>query len=489
MALSPDLIVRPYNEIVDDVLVAMLGGVVNEPLIFDVREDTYPLAEPAREVRGITGTANDQHFAFQANVDWTFDARQNAVIWLEKGQKPDAHDPVFYVDYFRQNNATSLLTDINIGSVTRTLTEALSRELALLYRQVNLTYQSGFIDFAQGKSLDFVVAILGVERKTADFAQGLVTFFRTTTSKGNITIAQGTRLATADGINFETYEARTLQRGQVRVDVPARAIDAFKGPVGRVGANTITNLIVPIEGIERVTNFDPTVLGAADESDDDLRIRAKAALKGLGQCTVASLLQAAREMRATNAEILDPMVPLDDPTKHTTPGKVVMIVEVEPARFDSVTSAVNERRAAGVSVLFVARYIFIRPRMAVALKRDLTAAGKDQIKQDVIAALTDFTAGIKSGNAVPGAGLLAAVTALPDVQAASIADLLVWQTVVEQGTQLGQRQPARELIVGADGSSAATDDEIAAGKFQIKVAAQWWPVLEMDATDIQLTVP
>lgn len=47
-------------------------------------------------------------------------------------------------------------------------------------------------------------------------------------------------------------------------------------------ANTITSLIIPVEGIDRVTNFDPMVLGVADETDDDLRQRAKQALKGLG---------------------------------------------------------------------------------------------------------------------------------------------------------------------------------------------------------------
>ena len=497
MSGSPDLIIRPYNEIVDDVLVAMLGGVVNEALIYDIRESAYPLAEPARDVRGITGTvAGGVHYTFQPNVDWAFDPSQNAVIWLPEGRTPSPdEDPVFYVDYFRQGGGDSPLTDINVGSVTRTLAEAMSRELAVLYRQVNLAYQSGFIDLATGRALDFVVAILGIERKTGDYAQGLATFFRTATSRGNITIPQGTRLTTVTGIVFETTSERTLQRGQVRIDVPIRAGADFKGPLGRVDANTITTLIFPIEGIDRVTNFDPTVLGAGDESDEDLRKRAKAALRGLGQCTVDGLLQAAREARAPNAEILDPMFPPDDPTKHTEPGKVVMIVEVEPTRLPGVISAVHQRRAAGINVQFVARYIFIHPRMSIQLRRDLTAAGRDQLKVDVIKALSDFVAGLGSGKAVPATqpapdqGLIDVVKALPDVQDAVMADLLVWETVMDEGAQLGQRRAARDLIVGPDGSTPATDDQIAQGQFQVLVAAQWWPVLEMEPADIQLTGP
>ncbi len=496
MANNDDLVVRPYHDIVDDVLVALVGGVVNESLIYDVREASYPLQEEASAVRGITGTADGQHYTFQPNVDWIFDRDQNAVVWLEKGQMPDERDPVFYVDYFLLNGAESPLTDINIGSVTRTLAEAMSRELAVLYRQVNLAYQSGFIDLAQGRALDFVVAILGIKRKTGDFAQGLVTFFRIATARGNITIPQGTKLITADGIVFETVSERTLQRGQVRIDVPVRAGEDFKGSVGRVEAHTITSLIIPIEGIERVTNFDPTVLGADDETDEELRQRAKAVLRGLGQCTVDALQVAAREAGATNVEILDPHFPPDDPASHTSPGKVVMIVEVEPARFDTVVSNVNARRAAGISVQFVARYVFIRPRMSVQLRRELTAAGREQLKQDVIKVLSDFISGLGSGKPVLGQGtteeeqgMLDVVNELEDVQAATIADLLVWRTVVEDGAQLGQRQAARDLILGPDGSTMATSEQIIAGQFQIKIEAQWWPVLEMEPADIQLTGP
>lgn len=49
------LITRPYQEIVDDVLTAIVGGVVNEPILYDLKRDLYPLSEPADDIRGITG--------------------------------------------------------------------------------------------------------------------------------------------------------------------------------------------------------------------------------------------------------------------------------------------------------------------------------------------------------------------------------------------------------------------------------------------------
>lgn len=49
------LIERSYQEIVDDILTAIVGGVVNEPIVFDLKETFYPLSQSASDVRGIQG--------------------------------------------------------------------------------------------------------------------------------------------------------------------------------------------------------------------------------------------------------------------------------------------------------------------------------------------------------------------------------------------------------------------------------------------------
>jgi hypothetical protein len=116
------LINRPYLEIVDDILTAIVGGVVNEPIIFDVKRDLYSLAEPAQDVRGISGdicrNGEVLHHVFQKEIDFVFNDAENAVVWLD-ADLPDDRS-TFYVDYFRQNG-DSPLSDINVGSVTRTL--------------------------------------------------------------------------------------------------------------------------------------------------------------------------------------------------------------------------------------------------------------------------------------------------------------------------------------------------------------------------------
>ena len=158
------LIQRSYGDLVDDLLTSIVGGIVNEPIPFDVKQLRYALAQPAAAVRSVKatipsadkpGSAAPGLHLFLANIDYTFSARDSSIAWLPKGINP-LDGTTFYVDYFRPNTQ-SPLTDINIGSVTRTLTEAIGREIQTVYQEIYRAYVSGFVDTAQGQSLDHVV--------------------------------------------------------------------------------------------------------------------------------------------------------------------------------------------------------------------------------------------------------------------------------------------------------------------------------------------
>ncbi|GAB4373062.1 MAG: hypothetical protein Kow0042_16750 [Calditrichia bacterium] len=517
-----NLIERPYQEIVDDVLTAIVGGVVNEPIIFDVKVDLYPLAEPALDIRGITGTVDKARYTFQKGIDFLFSEGDNAVVWQEGGVWPD-DETIFYVDYFRQESR-SPLSDINVGSVTRTISEAISREIATVYQQINLAYLSAFLDTAQGKSLDLVVSILGITRKTKDFAVGLATFFRDPSITGNITIPQNTQLSTSkEEAFFQTTEPRTLQRGQVRIDVPIRATDDFKGEAGRVDAGTITNMVQPIAGITRVNNFEATFLGAEDETDEQLRGRARAVLRSLGKATIAALHRVIAEVRGNLLELQDPNSPAD---KRTNPGSMILLVEAEPERFPGLRSAVEETRAAGVLANLIARYVFFKPRMVVEIASGLTPPGKDKVIEEIIAAIQSYVDGLSSGEAATGNAILNAVKEVEDVKEVKIADVLAWRTDLAQPAvdtvvdsllttlesvpagdsatlrqefkkvlteelppvSTGRRIADRDLVQGPSGQRA-TDAEIENGEFSVVAQVNgedWWVVLDMEAADIVL---
>jgi Baseplate J-like protein len=519
------LIHRPYADLVDDILTAVVGGVVNEPIRFDVKVVTYPLAEPAAGVRGITGTAGGQPRTFLLAIDFVFGEATNVVTWLDDGTRPD-DNTTFFVDYFRQESR-SPLNDINVGSVTRTLSEAIGREIATVYEQINLAYLSAFVDTATGKSLDYVVSILDVTRKTAEFAEGLVTFFRASGVDGNITIPAGTRLTTTNGsVVFATSQPRTLQRGQVRIDVPTRADVGFAGEAGRVDAGAITEMSQPIAGIERVTNLDPMIQAAADETDEELRARAKTALRSLGKATLAALDRVIREGRGKPVEFFDPNSPL---ANRSDPGTVTVVVEAEPERLPGLRAAVHDTRAAGVLATLVARYVFITPRVAARITPGISAPGKDQIKADIVAALQAYVDGLTAGDSADGAAMLSAVKAVEDVTDAKIVDVLVTRAdlsagegdeglvdallaavgnvppgdpaalraaleaaVTTAGSQAptGARLPDRGLLHStAEGrrGQPATDEEIEAGTFEVVAVVdgdEWWIALEMSPADV-----
>lgn len=531
--MNPDtvtLIDRPYQEIVDDILTAMVGGVVNEPIEFDIKTDLYPLAEETQDIRTITGTIQNKDtgdletHAFQKEIDFVFSDRDNAVIWQKDGTSP-LDNTKFYVDYFRKKS-TSPLSDINVGSVTRTLGEAISREIATVYQQINLAYLAGFIDTATGKSLDLVVAILGITRKTKDFAIGLVTFLRDTTIEGNITIPEGTPLGTSKGdATFVTTQLRTLQRGQIRIDIPIQASNASKGQAGIVDAGAITTLSQAIAGIAKVTNFESTILGAEDETDPALRSRAKAVLRGLGKATLAALAQVIFEGRANLAEVYDPNSPIE---KRSEPGKVVLLVESEPERFSSLRAAVEGTRAAGVEATLVARYVFFKPRIVAEVSSDITPAGKVKVVNEVIAALQAYIDTLSSNQPALGKKLLNAIKSVKDVGKFKIVDAIAWRTELggnstdtlvdaidkaiktsstpgEEGTRkaikevlesasslvvpTGKRTADRDLVKKLDGSGRATDADIEAGEFQVVTPTgsdKWWVVLDIEQADIIL---
>lgn len=539
-----NLIERPYLEIVDDILTAIVGGVVNEPIFFDVKDDLYPLAEPARDVRGVTGTLTVNgsngapqpiHQSFQKTVDFVFSESDNAVIWQPGGKRPD-DETLFYVDYFRRESR-SPLSDINVGSVTRTLSEATGREIATVYQQINQAYLSGFVDTATGKSLDLVVSILGVRRITKDFATGLVTFFRDPAAgDGNITIAQDTVLSTEkEEASFVTIEPRTLQRGQARIDAPVRAGDKSKGEAGLVKAGAITRLAQPITGIARVTNFEDMVLAAEDETDEQLRARAKLVLRGIGKATLAALIKAITEGRGKLVEAFDPN---SEPNKRTPLGMVTLLIEAEPERFPSLQAAVEETRAAGVLATLVARYVFFKPRIKAKLTNtSIPPAGRDKVKSQIIEAMQKYVDGLGQGDPAKGEELLKAIRSVKEISAkpeeTKIVDVIVTQSdIVKPGperlteallnavntvlsdpattpdnrqtglrttletvltetgssTPTDRRKPNRGLLQGASGQPA-TDAEIEAGTFQIIAIVEgdeWWVVLDIEPDDISL---
>lgn len=148
-------------------------------------------------------------------------------------------------------------------------------------------YDATFVQTATGKELTMNAREVGVERRPATRATGVVEFQRDSTASNDYVVPNGTTVSTG-GVNpvtFETTERVILASGTSSVKAPVQA--TATGGQANVGANTVTTLVNGVDGIDSVTNpevfGDPTltdtngtrlVQGSAREDDAALRKRA-----------------------------------------------------------------------------------------------------------------------------------------------------------------------------------------------------------------------
>jgi uncharacterized phage protein gp47/JayE len=280
----------PHEQLADDLLTGLTGGVAREEHRFLGAKLPYVLESPDARIESVrvTGQVKSAHIAFQRDVDFVVTGN-GAIMWrdVEDARLPDENS-FFYVSYYRDETPRRL-TDRNPGSVTWTLAHAFGRELAVLQKQMQMIYESAFVDLATSTSLDHVGALLALTRRDARFAIGEVTFRRGTPAPGDIAIPAGTLVSTARGDNFETTDERVLRRGQLAVSVPVRA--QVDGPTGLVEASTIGVVNRPIFGIDAVVNEEGTYFASERETDEAFRRRIRGTLERAGRSTIEAIRQ------------------------------------------------------------------------------------------------------------------------------------------------------------------------------------------------------
>lgn len=332
-----------FPEILHSVLTDVTGGVAAEAQPFPPSGAASPpfqhtlLRGPVSEIVSVYGGRDGQPHLFAKDKDYKL-VNGRILEWQKSADLPDP-GTLFYINYYPQS-AIPVLTDIETGSVLRTLSEAVSLEMASLSAQLDFVYQSGFVDTASGTALDNVVALLGIRRVSGGSAAGEVEFTRAAGSTGTISIPAGTRVATADGkVSYATTEAGSLAVGQSVARIPVRDLDPKNDPLP---AGALTLLAVPISGIGGVSNPAPTARLMRDETDAELRTRAKNFLHGSERATLASI-KGALALEGIAADV----------DESSTPGYVDVTPHVDaisPETRQRLLSTINAVRPAGVVV-------------------------------------------------------------------------------------------------------------------------------------------
>ncbi|WP_374490272.1 baseplate J/gp47 family protein [Zoogloea sp.] len=312
------------------------------------------------------------------------------------------------------------LTDANEGSVVRTLAEAFARELAVCYEQLDVVYRNAYLETANGAALDKVVALLGMERQRGGHLEGTVVFGRGQPAPEDIHIPQGTLVAGRNMPLCATTAPSTLDKGERHVSVGLRALDPG-GETIRAGALNI--LPRPIAGIDSVTNPGDLVVRQREETDDELRTRARQLVLSSNTGTVAALEQAVRSLGIREVQVIE------NPDER--PGEVEVVLgdrDIPAELLELVHNRLEDVRPAGIILnCGPATPVFVQITADLVLNAGLGDKEAQDLQQHLAALLADYFGKLKVGEPLRAAklrALLLSHDAVVDCEASGTQPLL-----------------------------------------------------------------
>jgi uncharacterized phage protein gp47/JayE len=172
------------------------------------------------------------------------------------------------------------VTDFNEGSVALSLVEAPARELAALYSKTvsNIELYAKDMAYAQ---FDF-------QKKEGLPAGGAVRFSRKAASSIEVSIPQGAKVSTANGLQFETITDSKIVAGAVdSAPVPISCTEV--GNIGNVGIHKIDTIVNSLYGVDSVLNDNVLSGGVDEETDEEYANRFSEFIIGLGKSSVSGV--------------------------------------------------------------------------------------------------------------------------------------------------------------------------------------------------------
>lgn len=292
---------RSYTDIVRDLLTHLTEGVAGEPVMVDdlgdgAVPDRFELRQrPIRRVSHVVGKIAGRD---DTELDYRFTERDFELLPSEADPsvfvgirlRPRAPRPlpgsVLLVNYFPLRTSKTPISDVNVGSVARTMLETVARELATQYVQLQRVYESAFIETSTGRSLDKVAALVDTKRIAKGHPIGKVRFYRRQGAAGAITVPAGTAVTDGQGSRYLTSEDAVLEPTQSTVEI---WVHGERVSTPTVDAGALAVIERAIAGVDRVANDDATWPASSDERDDAFALRARRAIHAAGKGTLDAL--------------------------------------------------------------------------------------------------------------------------------------------------------------------------------------------------------
>lgn len=157
--------------------------------------------------------------------------------------------------------------------------------LSKLWGTAEDVYNSGYINSAEGNSLDRLGPYVGITRVLDQYSVGTIQLIGTP----GVTIAEGFQVATETQVYFETLEDATFDSsGKISVRIEAME----SGQSSNVGVGTITVIVNPNPDVTGVTNLQATTSGREKMTDAEFRDYFTQSVAGGGAATVDALIGA-----------------------------------------------------------------------------------------------------------------------------------------------------------------------------------------------------
>lgn len=162
------------------------------------------------------------------------------------------------------------------AQVERLLINSFAYRELLIRERIQYAATQNLVDFANAPVLDYLGALLGVQRLAASKATTLIRFNLVPGHSG-VTIPQGTRVGSSDGaVVFLTLNDEIVPVGTNVVDVTSEAITEGSSGNG-LSIGVLSQILDPQPFISSAQNISITGGGAEQESDEEFRERIKLA--------------------------------------------------------------------------------------------------------------------------------------------------------------------------------------------------------------------
>lgn len=270
------------------------------------------------------------------------------------------------------------------------------------------------LDYSTGVSLDLVCQLIGVSRNPAVQADGTQRFYFDSSKTEDTYIQQGTIVQTegTPTTRFETTEAGTIAAGDTEIFLDIKAVEG--GTDGNVGSGSITEWGTDQPNPELATTNPNSITGGRDEeSDENLRERAKRELSEGSKATAPAVLRALRGLPETESVTLF-VNDTDTDGKHDLPSRTIEPVvdyngdpqdvfdalrDVKAAA-EPIVTGVNGTEVAGTTVLENGQAFDIsysEPNaIDIFIDADLSYIEEDYTgDEDVIDSIVDYIGGYR----------------------------------------------------------------------------------------------